>query len=176
MVQTAYNYQNGEGMPLDLNKAFYWMKRSVDVIPDCDTSYCLPNSARMNLGLYYRDGIGCNADGEKAAHYLEIAAYSEDEYNWDYFWTIRCKLDLGKLYFDGNLVQKDLDKAEKYFDELESDDCSTALFYLGQIYEEKYNDPEKALKYYQLAAAGYFDEDEEYESELCKKRIAALSK
>lgn len=61
------------------------------------------------------------------------------------------KFNLGEMYLQGLYVNKDIEQAVKYFEDILTEEYDDAYYKLAEIYEGKYGeikDEEKARKYY----------------------------
>lgn len=170
-------YKNGLGTEADMNKAIGYFKRSAELnnknglyeygkallLGDKDIPKamdCLEKAIRLGnlnakrfLALEYISGEHIEQDIDKGIEMLtECADFSD---------PLSCFL-LGRIYFKGEFVNRDLSKAEKYL--LMADkDSGHACYYLGKLYqeEEKY-DIDKAVEW--LEKAVNYDEIKAYAS------------
>ena len=109
-------YQYGMGVPLNLDKAFYWVSKAADA--------GLP-VAMYNLGQLYHEGIGCSKDDCKAFFWWRNSAnagYEMGVYN------------TGVAYYLGIGTPINFNQAEKVFLKLANENNSDAMNYLGLIY------------------------------------------
>ena len=170
-------YKNGLGTEADMNKAIGYFKRSAELnnknglyeygkallLGDKDIPKamdCLEKAIRLGnlnakrfLALEYISGEHIEQDIDKGIEMLtECADFSD---------PLSCFL-LGRIYFKGEFVNRDLSRAEKYL--LMADkDSGYACYYLGKLYqeEEKY-DIDKAVEW--LEKAVNYDEIKAYAS------------
>ena len=155
-------YKNGFGTEADMNKAIGYFKRSAELnnknglyeygkalllgdkdIPKAmdflEKAVRLGNlNAKRFLALEYINGEHIEQDIDKGIEMLTECADGGD--------PLSCFM-LGKIYFKGEFVNRDLSRAEKYL--LMADkDSGHACYYLGKLYqeEEKY-DIDKAVEW-----------------------------
>ena len=155
-------YKNGLGTEADMDMALEYFKRSAELnnknglyeygkallLGDKDMPKamdCLEKAVRLGnlnakrfLALEYISGEHIEQDIDKGIEMLtECADFSD---------PLSCFM-LGRIYFKGEFVNRNLSKAEKYL--LMADkDSGHACYYLGKLYqeEEKY-DPDKAVEW-----------------------------
>ena len=159
-------YKNGLGTEADMNKAIGYFKRSAELnnknglyeygkallLGDKDMPKamdCLEKAVRLGnlnakrfLALEYISGEHIEQDIDKGIEMLTECAVGGD--------PLSCFM-LGRIYFKGEFVNRDLSKAEKYL--LMADkDSGHACYYLGKLYqeEEKY-DIDKAVEWLEKA-------------------------
>ena len=159
-------YKNGLGTEADMNKAIGYFKRSAELnnknglyeygkalllgdkdIPKAmdflEKAVRLGNlNAKRFLALEYINGEHIEQDIDKGIEMLTECADGGD--------PLSCFM-LGKIYFKGEFVNRDLSRAEKYL--LMADkDSGHACYYLGKLYqeEEKY-DIDKAVEWLEKA-------------------------
>ena len=159
-------YKNGFGTEADMNKAIGYFKRSAELnnknglyeygkalllgdkdIPKAmdflEKAVRLGNlNAKRFLALEYINGEHIEQDIDKGIEMLTECADGGD--------PLSCFM-LGKIYFKGEFVNRDLSRAEKYL--LMADkDSGHACYYLGKLYqeEEKY-DIDKAVEWLEKA-------------------------
>lgn len=89
-------YKNGLGTDIDMDKAINYFMRSAELNN---------TNAKRTLALEYISGKHLELDIEKGLEMLTECADSGD--------TLSC-YKLGKIYFKGEIVYKDLNMAEKY--------------------------------------------------------------
>ena len=133
---------------------------------------------QYQIGMIYFKGLGTEIDNQKAAEYFEKSAELENQYakrllaleyisgknfeqNIDKGISLLTECadsgdafscyKLGNLYLRGEIVNQDLDKAEKYL--LSAEDNEFTQYALGKLYlqKEKY-DIEKAVSYFEKSA------------------------
>ncbi len=170
-------YKNGLGTEADMNKAIDYFKRSAELnnknglyeygkallLGDKDMPKAMDFlekavrlgnlNAKRFLALEYISGEHIEQDIDKGIEMLTECAVGGD--------PLSCFM-LGRIYFKGEFVNRDLSKAEKYL--LMADkDSGHACYYLGKLYqeEEKY-DPDKAVEW--LEKAVNYDEIKAYAS------------
>src|SRR2546422_194062 len=90
----AYLYKNGKGIEKNLEKAFYWCKKSAETGNN--------NVIMNNLALFYYNGDGTEKNLEKAFYWHQKAA--ENGYNI-------AMNNLASLYKNGEGTEKNLEKA-----------------------------------------------------------------
>lgn len=124
------------------------------------------------IGMMYFKGLGTPADNQKASEYLEKSAELGNQYaKWllafeyisgknfekgislltecaDGGDSFSC-YKLGNLYFKGEIITQDLDKAEKYL--LSAEDNEFTQYALGKLYLQK-ETIEKAVFYFEKSA------------------------
>lgn len=126
-------YKNGLGTAVNVDKTIDYFQRSAE----------LGNrNADRILALEYISGEHLEQDIEKGLAMLTECADSGD--------SMSC-YKLSRIYFNGKIVLKDLDKAEKYL--LATEDNEFTQYALGKLYlqKEKY-DIEKAISYFEKSA------------------------
>ena len=159
-------YKNGFGTEADMNKAIGYFKRSAELnnknglyeygkalllgdkdIPKAmdflEKAVRLGNlNAKRFLALEYISGEHIEQDIDKGIEMLTECADFSDPFS--------CFL-LGRIYFKGEFVNRDLSKAEKYL--LMADkDSGHACYYLGRLYlEEEIYDLDKAVEWLEKA-------------------------
>ena len=133
---------------------------------------------QYQIGLMYFQGLGTAIDKTKAAEYFEKSAEQGNQYvkrmlAFEYIGGKKFEQDiekgialltecsnsgdafscykLGNLYLKGEIINLDLDKAEKYL--LSAEDNEFTQYALGKLYlqKEKY-DIEKAISYFEKSA------------------------
>lgn len=133
---------------------------------------------QYQIGMMYFKGLGTSIDNQKAAEYFEKSAELGNQYakrllaleyisgkkfeqNIDKGISLLTECadsgdafscyKLGNLYLKGEIVNQDLDKAEKYL--LSAEDNEFTQYALGKLYlqKEKY-DIEKAVSYFEKSA------------------------
>ena len=170
-------HKNGLGTEADMDMALEYFKRSAELnnknglyeygkallLGDKDMPKamdCLEKAVRLGnlnakrfLALEYISGEHIEQDIDKGIEMLTECADGGD--------PLSCFM-LGRIYFKGEFVNRDLSKAEKYL--LMADkDSGHACYYLGKLYqeEEKY-DIDKAVEW--LEKAVNYDEIKAYAS------------
>ena len=126
-------FKKGLGTDVDMDRAIDYFKRSAE----------LGNkNAKRVLALEYISGEHLEQDIEKGLDMLTEYADSKD--------TSAC-YKLGKIYFKGEIVLQNLDKAEKYL--LSAENNEFTQYALGKLYlqKEKY-DIQKAVDYFEKSA------------------------
>ena len=163
-------YRNGNGVPQDNQKGFYWILKSANQGYD---------KAMNSAGYMYRHGIGVTKDMGKALEWFKKAAEQGDglyqanlantyhhigDYTNAFIWYSKIKIFnpearmmLGTYYFYGRGVEKDYTKALEYF--TKSSETKYSQYYLGLMYENGYgvekNYTEAAIWYEKSAKQGY---------------------
>ena len=90
-------YQSGQGVDLDLEKAFYWFEQAA--------SLGLAE-AHLNMGVMYLEGLGVETDVNAALRGFQFAAEHD---------LARGTFMLGKMLFEGLGVEEDVFEARKLF-------------------------------------------------------------
>ena len=170
-------YKNGLGTEADMDMALEYFKRSAELnnknglyeygkallLGDKDMPKamdCLEKAVRLGnlnakrfLALEYISGEHIEQDIDKGIEMLTECADGGD--------PLSCFM-LGRIYFKGEFVNRDLSKAEKYL--LMADkDSGYACYYLGRLYlEEEIYDLDKAVEW--LEKAVNYDEIKAYAS------------
>lgn len=102
-----------QGTKLDYAKAHYWSNKAARK----------GNAgALLNMGLIYREGLGVNADQDKALNYFQQAAYAGQ---------FKSNRYIG-LYFSEH---GDAKRAVSYYQKAADQGDITSQFYLGQAYQ-----------------------------------------
>lgn len=166
---------------------------------------------QYQIGMMYYKGLGTSADNQKATKYFEKSAELGNQYakrllafeyisgkNFEQnidkaiFLLTECAnggdafscYKLGNLYLKGEIVNQDLDKAEKYL--LSTEDNEFTQYALGKLYlqKEKYDiekDKEKAIQYMNLSAEqgseyaqNILNNQEKFENEMIANTIFSL--
>ena len=121
-MEIALDYKYGwAGAPRDGKKAIAWLDKAFDAGAV---------RAATIAGTMYMNGDGLKKDYSKAEKYYRKAASRGDE---------SAKIRLGQMYYYGNGVKVDYKSAAKWYasaaQEYENtNDCSKACVYLGEIY------------------------------------------
>lgn len=159
-------YRNGNGVPQDNQKGFYWILKSANQGYD---------KAMNSAGYMYRHGIGVTKDMGKALEWFKKAAEQGDglyqanlantyhhigDYTNAFIWYSKIKIFnpearmmLGTYYFYGRGVEKDYTKALEYF--TKSSETKYSQYYLGLMYENGYGVEKnytEALNWYEKSA------------------------
>ncbi len=131
--QIGMMYFKGLGTPIDNHKAAEYLEKSTEL----GNQY-----AKRLLALEYISGKKFEQNIDKGISMLTECADSGDAFS--------C-YKLGNLYLKGEIVNQDLDKAEKYL--LSAEDNELTQYALGKLYlqKEKY-DIEKAVSYFEKSA------------------------
>ena len=131
--QIGMMFFNGHGTPIDNQKAAEYFEKS----EEHGNQY-----AKRLLAFEYISGKKFEQDIEKGIALLTECADSGDAFS--------C-YKLGNLYLKGEIVDQDLDKAEKYL--LSAKDNKYTQYALGKLYlqKEKYN-IQKAISYFEKSA------------------------
>ena len=136
-------FKKGFGTDIDMDKAINYFMRSAE----------LNNiNAKRTLALEYISGKHLELDIEKGLEMLTVCADRGD--------TLSC-YKLGKIYFKGEIVYKDLNMAEKYFLKASEKESQYVYYSLGKLYleKEKYS-LDKAVEYFDKAVQ--YDEIKPY--------------
>ena len=133
---------------------------------------------QYQIGMMYFQGFGTSVDNQKAAEHFEKSAeqgnlYAKRLLAFEYIGGKKFEQDiekgialltecansgdafscykLGNLYLNGEIINQDMDKAEKYL--LSAEDNEFIQYALGKLYlqKEKY-DIEKAISYFEKSA------------------------
>ena len=110
-------YQSGQGVDLDLEKAFYWFEQAASA----DLA-----EAHLNMGVMYLEGLGVDTDISAALRGFQFAAEQD---------LARGKFMLGKMMFEGLGIEQDVFEARKLFLEAAKTGYAEAQFayaYLAQ--------------------------------------------
>lgn len=131
--QIGMMYFQGLGNPVDNKKAVRYFEKSAEL----GNQY-----AKRLLAFEYISGKKFEQDIDKGISLLIVCADGGDVFS--------C-YKLGNLHLNGEIVNQDLDKAEKYL--LSSEDNQFTQYALGKLYlqKEKY-DIEKAISYFEKSA------------------------
>jgi len=134
-IELCACYKNGIGVKVNPKEAFNWCLKAADT-GNKEAKYIIASA------YYYGEvDYGVEIDYSKAIKYLNETVND-----------IRSKYILGKCYFYGQGVEKDLKKAFKYFEDSYNEGYKYSLRYMGYIYEELYGDNKKAFECYKEAA------------------------
>lgn len=109
-------YQNGEGVPKDMDQAIAWYRKAVE---QGDAV------AQLNLGVAYEQGLGTPRDFAQAADLYRKAAQQG---------VAKAQTSLGLLYFTGNGVPKDETQAATWLLKAAEQGEPVAQFNLGAFY------------------------------------------
>ncbi|MCM1271452.1 MAG: relaxase MobL [Ruminococcus flavefaciens] len=131
--QIGMMYLKGLGIPVDNQKAAEHFEKSTEL----ENQY-----AKRLLAFEYISGKNFEQNSEKGISLLTECANGGDAFS--------C-YKLGTLYLKGEIVNQDLDKAEKYL--LSAEDNGFTQYALGKLYlqKEKY-DIQKAILYFEKSA------------------------
>ncbi len=113
----ALCYSDGLGTEQDYKKAISSYEKVIEISGDATAEY--------NLALLYLDGLGTEVNGEKGIQLL-LSASSKGETAADY--------SLGCVYFYGEFVEKDIQKAKEYFEKAASNGVEEAIEFLKENY------------------------------------------
>lgn len=133
----ARRYQDGDGVPIDIEKAVYWYRKAAE------QGYA---DAQNGLGICYRNGDGVEYNSELGVYWYRKAAnqgHADAQYN------------LGECYLYGLGVKKDEQQAVYWFRKAAAQGHLGVLYNLGECYlyglgVEK--DEQQALNFYRKAA------------------------
>lgn len=133
LYQIGMMYFKGFGTPVDNHKAAEYFEKSAEL----GNQY-----AKRLLACEYIGGKNFEQNIEKGISLLTEFADSGDDFACYKF---------GKIYLRGEIVNQDLDKAEKYL--LSAEDNEFTQYALGKLYlqKEKY-DIQKAISYFEKSA------------------------
>ena len=98
----------------------------MDYLNDSESNYLY--SEMDNIRSLYEKYVSEENGTLDSLHFIEHLAIEKN--------NLIAYLILGVTYFEGSEVKRDLDKSIEYF--LKSKKYSSSLFYLGNIYFEKY--------------------------------------
>lgn len=134
-------YTNGDGVNIDLEKAFNCYKKSSEI--GCAI-------AHFQLGQCYEKGRFVKVDFEKAASLYKLAAERGEPYS---------QFSLGYCYNYGNGVSKDLEKAVFWYKKAAEDGIAGAQLALGWCYEDGEGVPQdlKKAEYWMRKASAMGD-------------------
>lgn len=129
-------YQSGRGVPLNLQKAFYWISKAADQGVAV---------AMYNLGQMYYEGIGCPKDDCKAFYWWNKSAIAGHKNGIQ---------NTAVAYYTGVGTPINIKQAEYFFLKAADNHSRDAMYYLGLIYSSnmEFYDKNKALKWLQRAA------------------------
>ncbi len=116
MVRLSYFYRKGKETAKDSEKSFYWINKAVEF---------KNKHAYRNMG-HYHYGLE-NPDYDKAKFWYEKAAALDDA---------NAKVNLGRMYRDGEGVQQDYNKAFQLFKQSVEQGSFSGEFYLAYAYLE----------------------------------------
>ncbi|MDR1165157.1 MAG: hypothetical protein LBO66_04650 [Deltaproteobacteria bacterium] len=136
LTNISYIYSDGIGVPADLDLAVSVAKRAADRGH---------GSAIRLYARYLRDGTGVERDIDDAIFILRQAALKGD---------LEARTELGKLYITDKEA-RDCRAGVKLLTEAASQNCASAYFALGTVYDYGYGgrrDPEAALRLIIIAA------------------------
>lgn len=170
----GWMFNNGKGVPKNINEAIKWYQLAADQ----DES-----TAQNNLGLVYEEGEGIPRDYKLALEWYRKSADQGNalaggnlgnmyfkgngipqDYNEASKWYRMAaeknntvgQFQLGWMYFNGLGVQQDHSEAAKWYRLAADQGDSNAQFYLGVMYQKGDGvslDIQRAIKWYQLAAS-----------------------
>ena len=142
MYDTGLNYERGQGVQQDIKRALSWLEKSAESEhPD----------ACLELGNIYCWGLyGVEQDQNKSLKYYQQGAELGEN---------RSKTGLAEFYIEGKIVEKDLEKAKKlyqeafdnYYEKAVVDNDCVAQFWLGTIYSDGLPILDIAVDYNQAA-------------------------
>lgn len=133
-------YGNGEIIPQNFGKAFYWLKKSNAQ----GNTYAI-----RNLGIYYQE-----IDPKQSFYWLKKSAEGGN---------VDSQYDLGWLYTEGKGTAKNVEEAIFWFKEAAKQNHADAAYALSNIYIKQSSDEEKEKAFYWLEIAsknGSADADE----------------
>ena len=131
------DYERGEGVPKDAQKAAYWYQKAADQNNP---------KALWNLGKLYKDGKGVPKDEKKGAELIMAAAQ---------LGNAGAQNTLGILYEEGIGVAQNIEEAIKWYKASDEQGRSYAAYNLGLIYLQGTGVPQDlrmAREYLQKAA------------------------
>lgn len=143
-MMLAKSYCTGVGVEgKDYGKAISWMQKAAEESvhgPSNLTAQCL-----NYLGEYYLDEKMAVPDVKKAiACYERSSAIGSLESN---YYGCKSQVELGRLYLEGNLVEKDVEKARVLLEEVEKIGNTKACKLLGLLYKNEYGETEKGNQF-----------------------------
>lgn len=170
LVELGIAYRDGNGVTANVDTAISWLEQAIDkgearanrllgdlyfdgdgvaADPKRAAAYYeayppVPDKALLTLGDLYRDGSMGAPDGARAADYYEAALTAGDA---------TAAERLGRLYFDGVLVPRDLDRSTAYFVQAPGGAPSDVLLTLADFFRDG-GEPagiELAIAYYEKA-------------------------
>ena len=145
------DYQRGEGVPKDIQKAIYWYPKAINQENP---------KAMRNLGLLYKNGKEVPQDYQKALElFLRSAQLGNDG----------AMNTLAIMYEDGLGVARDLDEAVKWYQKAADKGNTKAIYNLGLFYynaEGAARDLEKTYAYWRKAADRGHEKAKEYLKEV----------
>ena len=101
-VNLAYKYARGKGVEPDPEKAMQMLEQAAQ-----SDDFLVANSALMELGSIYRDGIGVFSDADKAIEYFQKA--SDNGF-------AQASHRLANMYMTGDGIDADNAKAKEYYE------------------------------------------------------------
>lgn len=131
-------YQNGTHRPVDYPAAIRWYREAADA--GHTVSLC-------SIAALMMDGKGVSKDPQQALNLCQQAASGD---------SIPAQLQLGQFYLQGDESIQDPLQAVQWFNYAAERGSPEAYYYLGRIFENRFNDTENALDRYEMAASqGY---------------------
>lgn len=135
----SYYGQLIEGFDVDFDEAAKWFKK----LADKGDAYGLTMYGEC---CYY--GYGVRQNKYKAVEYLQMALEDVP--------IPRAQVLLGRCYYFGTGVPEDNEKAEELFRKAAEAGANTAMFFLGRIYCENYEDASEAIRWFEKAGKAGF--------------------
>lgn len=168
-------YSMGKSAPKDDKRSFEFYEKALHGFIQIE-----PKAKKVKpyllyqIGMMYFEGLGTPVDNQKASEYLEKSAELGNQYakrllafeyisgkNFEKGISLLTELadsgdafacyTLGNLYIKGEIINQDLNKAEKYL--LSAEDNEFTQYALGKLYlqKDKY-DIQKAISYFEKSA------------------------
>ncbi|GBB97619.1 hypothetical protein RclHR1_30140001 [Rhizophagus clarus] len=131
MFDLAKYYEIGEGIEINLEKAFYWYHKAAENGN---------KKAMFNLSNNYKNGEGTEKNLEKAFYWYQKAVEDDDE---------KAIYNLANFH-ENETAENDLEKAIYWYQNAAENGDKKAMYDLGVYYENK--DMEKAIYWYQESA------------------------
>ena len=123
-------YENGTGVPKDLDEAVRWYRAAADA----DLA-----NAQTALGRLYKFGQGVPKDIAEAARWFQRAANQNNSY---------AQAELGILYLNGEGVSRDFDRALALFRRAAAVGDDLAVYQLGLCFDKGWGAPRNPLSAY----------------------------
>ena len=145
-------YDNGEAVDQDNEAAFDWYRKSAE------QGFA---KAQFNLALMYAEGRGIPADNEAARDWFARAAEGGNADAIDKLHAyaaegdLAAELTLGRLYFHGRGLPRNLEEAQKRFRTCADAKDAEAMFFLARTLiqqDDSGNIPKDAFGWYQKAS------------------------
>lgn len=151
MYYTGQCYERGEGVSVDFEKAFNYTYKAATCENPCVLSY-------VDLGKYYRNGLGTTQDYAEALRWFHKGA-KDSPSRVDY--KPECMFFIGIAYLFGEGIQQDYTQAVYWFREAAELGHNVAAHNLGNRYmvgQGVKKDEKEGVKWWRKAAEwGYAD-------------------